>query len=71
LIRCSRRRSNLLDLNGRGSLDRSNLLDLNGRGGSNLLGRSINRNHDSLLYNSRNRITMVRHVIYLTIIKFS
>jgi hypothetical protein len=68
LIRCSRRRSNLLDLNGRG---RSSLLDLNNRGGSNLLGRSRSRNHDGLLYNSRHRITMVRHVIYLTIIKFS
>jgi hypothetical protein len=61
----NRSRSNLLD-----SGSRSNLLDLNNgsrssllsRGGSNLL----NRSNDGLLYNSRDRITMVRHVIYLT-----
>jgi hypothetical protein len=58
----SRSRSNLL---GR---SRSNLLDLNN--GSNLLdmrgGSRLSRSHDGLLYNSRDRITMVRHVIYLT-----
>jgi hypothetical protein len=62
-----RGRSNLLDLNSRG---RSNLLDLNNRSRSSLLSRGgsnlLNRSHDGLLYNSRDRITMVRHVIYST-----
>jgi type IV secretory pathway TrbD component len=72
LLNNGRSRSNLLNSGSRSNLlnggSRSNLLNSGSR--SNLLNLN-RRSHDSLLYNSRYRITRFRHIIYLTTKNYS